>query len=177
MSQYYPRVEYTISALPYEHDIESAITIMEAKLIDSDTENTLASCEVYSVDFLLGKRFTHCHDLLDVHGVTYEFSPLFRRDYDIRASICRDLDIYHAIHRLVIIHNLEVPKEYRGHKLSKVLIDDIERRFTGLDDLLALKSYPLENNTKATTKSLTKYYNSIAFHSTGVNDILVRLQC
>lgn len=170
------KAEYTMSCLPDVEDEAACISIMTAKLADVETEELLASCEIYFVDFVNGSNITDCHDLLDMDGVTYEFAGLFDDEYSFHGDVAFQIDPFFSPNRLVIIHKLEVPKEHRGKKLSKALIDDIERRFVQDVDAFALKAFPLENRTEETTKSLTQYYESIGFVRTGVNDILIKTQ-
>lgn len=176
MSKFFASVRYEMSALPDTDDISSCVSIMTAKLLDCETEETFASCEVYFADFVHGMGITDCHDLLDVDAVTYEFAELFKSDFDLKFDLCKKLDHFLPVNRLVVVHRLSVPSKHRGHKLSKMLVNDIERRFVGDTDLLALKAFPLENKTPETTESLASYYESIGFKRTGVNDILVRTE-
>ncbi|UTZ44574.1 hypothetical protein [Vibrio campbellii] len=169
------QVHYSLSAFT-DIDVETCVSRMKAKLQDSETDKELATCEVYFVDFLNGMNVTDCHDLLDVDSVTYEFVELFTTDFELTTGIALKLDYYYPINRLVVIHCLKVNTEARGNKLSNALISDIERRFICDTDLLALKAFPLENNTPETTESLTKYYESIGFKRAGVNDILIKPQ-
>ncbi|HCG8860039.1 hypothetical protein P3551_20915 [Vibrio parahaemolyticus] len=169
-------VEYSMTTMPIGIDTENCHSIMTARAYNPETNDTMATCEVYFVDFFNGMNVTDCHDLLDVDGVTYEFVELFTTDFELTSEIALKLDHYIPIYRLVIIHGLQVGSEHRGNKLSNALISDIERRFVCDTDLLALKAFPLDNNTPETTESLTKYYESIGFQRTGVNDILTKPQ-
>ena len=172
-------IEYsmtTVPAPPADIDAENCHRIMTARAYNAETNDTMATCELYFVDFTNGMKVTDCHDLLDVDGITYEFASLFSAEFELTDEVAEKLDHYYPIHRLVIIHALKVGKEHQGNTLSKALIDDVERRFICDTDLLALKAYPLENNTPETTESLAKYYESIGFQRTGVNDILTKPQ-
>ncbi|WP_432773920.1 hypothetical protein [Vibrio parahaemolyticus] len=169
------QVHYSLSTFT-AIDAETCVSRMKAKLQDSETDKELATCEVYLVDFWTGQQVTDCHDLLDVDGVTYEFVVLFEANFELIDDIAEKLDHYYPIHRLVVIHDLKVQPEHRGKKLSNTLITDIERRFLCDTDLLALKAFPMENRTPETTESLSKYYESIGFLRTGVNDILAKPQ-
>ncbi len=168
------KAEYTMESSLGQYGYESCITIMDAKLLSFDTDEELASCKVYFIDFTNAQKETGCHNLLDVHGETYEFVGLFNDDYILSSEVANHIDPYFNPDRVIVIHALRVNKEHQGRKLSKVLVDDIERHFAGVFDVLALKAYPLENNTPETTKSLSKYYESIGFARTGVNDILIK---
>ncbi|EJL6793758.1 hypothetical protein NMS32_004314 [Vibrio alginolyticus] len=167
-------VKYEMSAMPSVDGVEGCISIMTAKLVDSETESTVASCEIYFADFLNAMSITDCHDLLDVDGVTYEFVGLFKSDFELTYELAEKLDYFLPVNRLVVIHSLKVPKEHRGNKLSQMLIEDIERRFVQDTDLLALKAFPFENRTPETIEGLARYYESINFKRTGVNNILIR---
>lgn len=172
-------IEYsmtTVPAVPADIDSENCHCIMTARAYNAETNDTMATCEVYYVDLINGMQVTDCHDLLDVDGVTYEFAQAFTAGFELTDEVAQKLDYYYPIHRLVIIHALKVKKEAQGNKLSQLLIDDIERRFLCDTDLLALKSFPLDNNTPETTESLAQYYESIGFERTDVNDILIKKQ-
>ncbi|MCG6387550.1 GNAT family N-acetyltransferase [Vibrio fluvialis] len=174
MNQIHPQVKYTMSTLLLPGSVESCISTMKAKLVDFESQRELASCELIFVNFALGVTITDCHDLLDVEAVTYEFVGLFDSGFELDYEVAEKVDFFLPIDKFLVVHNLHVLPEFRGRKLSKVLIDDIAQRFVGDTDMLALKAYPLENNTPETTESLLRYYESIGFVSTGVNDILVR---
>lgn len=141
-------------------------------------------------------------DVLDERAGTFDFVfPLFGESDEgmsFKSDVTERFNLTGHTNNLFIIDRLEVLPEYRGENVAAILIDEAIRLFSADAEVIALKSFPLQDEHVYESKKrdswykamkmdelpklegyeekLSSFYEKIGFASIGENGIMIRVR-